>query len=117
MTSARLPKAPEGLTPATAEWWLSVAQEWDLERHHLRLLTLAAQAWDEVQAAQAVIATRGAVYEDRWGQPKARPEVALVRDGRIAFARLVRELDLDGVPPPESRPPALPSNRPGPGGG
>ena len=34
------------------------------------------------------------------------------RDARLAFARLVRELDLDaGAPSERSRPPALHSNR------
>ena len=47
------------------------------------------------------------------GSPKARPKVAIERDARVAFARLVRELDLDVAPPPEpsGRPPGLRSNR------
>ena len=52
------------------------------------------------------------VYYDRFNAPKARPEVAIERDSRIAFARLVRELDLDLDDPTEApRTPALKSNR------
>ena len=44
--------------------------------------------------------------------PRSRPEIAIERDSRVAFARLIRELDLDTNSPAESsRPPALRSNR------
>jgi hypothetical protein len=49
--------------------------------------------------------------EDRFGFPRP-PEIAVERDSRLAFARLVRELDLDTEATPDGkRPPALPSNR------
>jgi hypothetical protein len=76
----------------------------------LRLLTLAAEAWDRGEAARRAIAKHGMIYQDRFGQPRQRPECAIERDSRIGFARLLRELDLD-VAPPDSRPPAIPSNR------
>ena len=52
-------------------------------------------------------------FIDRFGSPRTRPEVAIERDARLAFARLVRELDLDCEPPASSgsRPPSLISNR------
>jgi len=54
---------------------------------------------------------RALVYYDRFNAPKARPEVAIERDSRIAFARLVRELDLDlDAPTGAPRSPALTSN-------
>jgi hypothetical protein len=82
-----------------------VLREFDLDEHHVRLLTLAAEAWDRTQGAREAVALHGAVYEDRFGQPRAHPEVAIERDSRIAFARLLRELDLDGEPGPDPRPP------------
>ena len=38
--------APSHLRPDTAAWWASVAGDYALEPHHLRILTLAAEAWD-----------------------------------------------------------------------
>ena len=83
-----------------------VVKEYDLEPHHQRLLILAAEAFDRGQDARAAIAKHGAVYTDRFGQPAARPEVAIERDSRIAFARLLRELSLD-VSAPDTRPPGI----------
>jgi len=52
-------------------------------------------------------------FTDDKGTIKAHPAVAIERDARIAFARLVRELDLDAGSPADSRPPAIGSNRRG----
>jgi phage terminase small subunit len=104
--------APKHLQPATARWFRHVLQSFDLEQHHVRLLQLAAQAWDQAEEARAALATHGSTYTDRFGCPKARPEVAIARDATIAFARLIRELDLDVDPPSApSRPAPLRSNR------
>ncbi|WP_234683973.1 P27 family phage terminase small subunit [Bradyrhizobium monzae] len=105
------PPAPAHLKAGTKAWWRAVVEEYDLEPHHLRLLQLAAEAWDSAQAARAVIQSDGMTFVDRFGSPRARPEVAIERDSRTAFARLVRELDLDCAPPTSTpRPPALNSN-------
>jgi phage terminase small subunit len=107
-------KPPAHLRPATARWWIAVQKDFDLEPHHVRLLTLAATAWDRADSAREVIQTEGAVFRDRFDQPKARPEVAIERDATIAFARLLRELDLDLDPPAApGRPPVLRSNNRG----
>ena len=103
---------PKHLTPETATWWLSVMDEFELEAHHVRLLTLACEAYDAAQDARMVLQAEGKVFVDRFGQPKPRPEVAIQRDSAISFARLLRELDLDvNMLAARSRPPALVSNR------
>ena len=87
-------------------------EEYALEPHHIRLLTLAAEAYDSAQGAREVLQREGKIFIDRFDQPKPRPEVAIQRDSAISFARLLRELDLDVyVPAERSRPPALVSNR------
>lgn len=104
--------SPAHLKPATRDWFEAVQADFALEQHHTRLLTLACEAFDRAAEAREAIATHGPVYSDRFGAPRARPEVAIERDARLAFARLLRELDLDAEPPAEARrPPALRSNR------
>lgn len=108
------PRPPAHLQAATKRWFAAVLEDYDLDDHHVRLLTLAAEAWDRGQMARLAIADHGLTFVDRFGSPHARPEVAIERDARIAFARLLRELDLDGDGgTPESRPPGLASNRGG----
>lgn len=102
------PKPPKHLRAATKKWFAAVVHEYVLEDHHLRILTLAAEAWDRGQQAREALASHGLTFNDRFGQPHARPEVAIERDSRLSFARLVRELRLDLSEPPESpRPPSL----------
>lgn len=98
-------RAPAHLRSATKTWWASVIAEYGLEEHHERLLTLAAQAWDRAEEARTALEANGLTYTDRFGAPRARPEIAVERDSRLAFARLIRELDLDGEPAPDPRPP------------
>ena len=106
------PRAPNHLRPATKAWFEDVIRDYELEPHHRRLLQLAAEAWDDAQAARAAIAKHGAVFEDRFGTPKSRPEIAIARDSRLAFARLLRELGLDDVDPPAPpRPPRVGGKR------
>jgi phage terminase small subunit len=99
---------------STRRWWVSVVATYRLEEHHVRLLTLAGEAWDRAAQAREVLARDGIVVSDRYGAPKAHPAVAIERDARIAFARMVRELDLDGEPTPESRVPRIGGRLPNP---
>ena len=96
-------RPPKHLKPDTRLWWESVQLEYVLEPHHVRILTLASEAWDRCQQAREVIDREGLTYIDRFEAPKARPEVAIERDARLAFARLIRELNLDIDDAPESR--------------
>ena len=101
-------KAPKHLKSETRLWWESVVSEFELEPHHVRILVLAAGVWDRCTEAREILDREGLTFVDRFGQPVSRPEVAIERDSRIAFARLIRELDLDTDPPRQSgRPPRL----------
>ncbi len=102
----RAPKAPAHLSAASRRWFGHVVAEFNLEPQHVRLLQLAAEAWDEGEEARKLLARAGLVVTDRFGQERAHPAVAIRRDSRIAFARLVRELALEDSPP-GARPPRI----------
>ena len=54
-----MPKAPDHLEEATRQWWEQIAQEFELQSYHLRILTLAGEQWDRAQAAREIIASEG----------------------------------------------------------
>jgi P27 family predicted phage terminase small subunit len=111
---AKTLKAPAHRTPETAAWWRSVQEDYAIEPHHAKLLVLACEAFDRCQQARALIDAQGPVVVTSDGGMKAHPAIAIERDARLAFARLLRELDLDTEPAAErARPPALRSNRRG----
>ena len=104
--------APLHLSPAARSWFAHVVTDFELEPHHVHLLKLACESYDRAEQARLAVAVHGITYLDRFGSPKPRPEVAIERDSRIGFARLLRELDLDRDGGPEApRAPAIPSNR------
>jgi P27 family predicted phage terminase small subunit len=102
------PKAPSHLRASTRRWWLDVVTTWELQAHHVRLLTLAAESWDRGQDAREQIKRDGLTVPTKAGGPRLHPCVRVETDSRLAFARLLRELDLDVAPPAEvRRPPSL----------
>jgi P27 family predicted phage terminase small subunit len=113
MPARNSPKPPDHLRQPTAEWWRSVCESYELEGHHERLLTLAAEAYDRGQQAREILDRDGLTVATADGGIKAHPCIGVERDARIAFARLTRELDLDAAPAPDTGPPALRSNRRG----
>ena len=108
MSTAKKTNAPKHLSAAMRRWWTAVVNRWVLEEHHIRLLTLAAESWDRKEAARQQIQREGLTVQTRDGGAKLHPAVRVEADCRVAFARLLRELDLDLEPPVEtSRQPSL----------
>ena len=97
-------RLPPHLKPETRKWIYRLQREWTLEERHVRLLILAGEAWDRGQQAREILDEEGITVEDRFQQKKPHPCVAIERDSRISFARLLREtgLDIETEPP---RPP------------
>jgi phage terminase small subunit len=106
-----VPQPPKHLRVDTKRFYASIVNEFALDLHHIRLLTKACEAFDRAEEAREAIAKFGMVYENRFGNPVARPECGIERDSRLAFARLIREIGLDVSPPAETRPTTLRGNR------
>jgi phage terminase small subunit len=103
------PTPPPGLRPETRQWFLATCERWVLEPHHVRLLALCCQAWDEAQTAAALVRAEGVVIVMPSGAKRPHPAARLGNDARAMFTRCLRELDLDLEPPQEvrRRPPNL----------
>ncbi len=94
------------LRPATRTWFDEICGAFELESHHLKILQLAAEAWDGYQQAREAIAENGTTFINvKHGDIKPRPEVAIMQNSRIAFLRALRELNLD-LPAPDAPRPA-----------
>lgn len=111
MMDARKP--PHHLSPDTQFWWAEVMSDYELDAHHVRLLTMACESWDTNETARRLIAEQGMTFKDDRGNLRLNPAVQVAKDAKIVFARIIRELDLDVAPPADNRvgPPALRSNR------
>jgi phage terminase small subunit len=105
MARTKDPTPPAHLTAASRRWWASVVAGYELDEHHRHLLTLAAEALDRSAQARRVLAKQGITTVDRYGQVRPHPATQIERDSAIRFARLLRELDLDGEPMPDPRQP------------
>jgi hypothetical protein len=105
-TTPGVVQATSHLRPETQQWVVSVEARYELEDHHRMLLLFAGESWDLSAKAREVIDKLGMTFKDRFGAPHTRPEVAIERDSKITYARMLRELALD-VEPPDSRPPGL----------
>jgi hypothetical protein len=64
---------------------------------------LAGEAWDRCAQAREQVSIEGLCVEGREGK-KAHPCIAIERDSRIAFARLVAQLGLDDSDIPKRGP-------------
>ena len=106
------PQPPAHLSPSARQWWQTTVEGYVLQEHHLRLLQLACEAWDQAQKARAQLEREGMTVLGREGGVRPHPCIGIERDSRLAVARLIRELDLDTEPPVSERvgPAALLSN-------
>jgi P27 family predicted phage terminase small subunit len=105
---------PKHLKGEARLWFVQVAETFEMEPHHLKLLQAAAEAWQRLQDARELIDRDGAVVILRSGQLRQHPAIAIERDSRIGFARLLRELALDVAEPgmiDTSRPPSIARRR------
>ena len=81
--------APKHLSRSSKRLYRRLVTDYELaeEVHALEVLRLGLEALDRAAQARVALAAHGMTYVDRFGAPKARPEVAIERDARIAADR------------------------------
>jgi P27 family predicted phage terminase small subunit len=76
-------------------WWQQVVSEYELDNHHLHLLRLGCESYDRCQQARQQLINEGTTFKDKNGNLRAHPAIAIERDAKTSFVRIVRELGLD----------------------
>ena len=64
---------PTYLQPMTRKWFAQVVADYELEPHHIKLLTLAAESWDRGVEARQKRATEGLTFTGKFGAPRIPP--------------------------------------------
>ena len=103
-------KPPKHLSNDAKDFWRQVLRDFQLEDHHVRLLTGACECLDRATQARETVARDGPFFKTRYGEIRPHPGLQVERDQKTLLARLLRELNLDTDLPsePYSRPPPLP---------
>jgi phage terminase small subunit len=104
-------KPPTQLRKESAAFFKSTMADYQLDNHHVILLTKACESLDRIEEAREIIKMDGLTFLDRFGSPRANPAVAIERDNKIRVARLFRELGLDLAGDGKTQPATLPANR------
>ena len=100
--------APDHLSDEMKAAWRSLVRRYKFQGHHLRLLTLACEAWDRRAQARSELDAGGLTVTNRHGELRPHPAAAIEPDSAIRFARLIRELSLsDDDVVDDIRPPRL----------
>src|SRR2546422_11433008 len=93
----RAVRPPAHLSPEAKRWWRLVLERYELQDQHLRLLQLAAEAWDRAAQARRILKRDGLGYRDDHGHPRKQPAVSIEEQARLAFARVLAEVDLEAA--------------------
>lgn len=93
--------APAHLSTEATDIWSATVRAFVFAPHELVTLRAALEAWDRADTARRFLDEHGTTFEDRFGQPKNRPETMVELHNRAAFLRAWKALDLptdDGGP-------------------
>ena len=93
---AKRPPPPNHLSKKMKAFWISVFERKDLEPHEAMIFLKACEAHDRAEQARRILKREGLTYQDRFQQPRARPEVSIEYRSRASFAKLLGQINLYG---------------------
>jgi P27 family predicted phage terminase small subunit len=104
-------KPPSTLSVSARKWFENIQQEYAItDAGGLLILTTAAEAYDRMKQAQAVVTKEVLTFTDRHGQMKMHPACQVERDNRSQLFTAMRALNLN-IEPLAARP-GRPSGKP-----
>src|SRR3546814_2557690 len=93
---------PSHLSDTMKNWWRRVNEDLAMEAHHLHLLQLACEAFDQAETARVALMIQGTTFHDRWQQPRPLPEVAIHPQARPELSRFLARIGLQNTELPKS---------------
>ena len=100
-------KTPQHLSPEMQKFFKAILKDFNLETHHVILLTKACECLDRAELARKQVAEEGMTTTDRYGSIKPHPCCKIELDSKNAARLLLRELGLDLEPAEAGRGPRL----------
>jgi len=90
------PPPPSHLSSKMKAFWKSIFERKDttLQPHEVIIFLKACEAHDRCEQARRILKKQGLTYEDHFKQPRSRPEIAIERDSRAQFAKLLTQIKL-----------------------
>ena len=85
---------PPHLSKKMKDFWTGVFERKNLQPHQVLILIKACEAHDRAEQARRILKKEGLVYLDRFKQPRSRPEIAVERDSKALFAKLLSQVGL-----------------------
>lgn len=102
------PKPPKNLKSEGRKFWSKVTAEYNFDAEHdFVRLAQAAGCLDAIKAAEDKVEAEGKFLQNRFHELREHPGLKVIRDNKIVFCRIVRELCLDLDEPEGPRPPRL----------
>jgi phage terminase small subunit len=86
---------PKHLSDESKRIWRSIVADYEIDDAAGLILVSTLEAFDRREDARAEIAKAGAVFTDRWGQPKISPWCSVERDSTLIVQRGFRLLGFD----------------------
>jgi hypothetical protein len=96
--TGRRRSAPAGLGIAGRRLWRDVIGQYDLRADELRVLEAACGSADVIVSLQAALADAPPIVDGSRGQMRPNPLLGELRQERLAFAALLRQLALPNDP-------------------
>ncbi len=96
--------APRHLSADARQMWREIIAEYDgWGVAELSILCSALEAFDRMRQAQKKLG-KSLITEDKYGQVRPHPCVAIERDSRKAYLRALNQLGIGGMSRPAGRP-------------
>jgi phage terminase small subunit len=92
--TASKPPPPRHLSKKMKAFWRSAFERRRIQPYKVEILLKACEAHDRSEQARRILKKEGLTYLDRFLAPRSRPEVAIERDSRSQFAKLLDQVGL-----------------------